>query len=762
MGLKHIFISHARQDVDIANKLATHLRDAGHDIMVDTHDLNLGANLIAFINESIANAYMIIILFSKHTPNAKWQMLEINSALWNEFEQSGAQCIVVRLDNISIPPLLGPKVYGNLDPGNSNSLRNLIEEICKSALPEKTSSSIVTEALASTSKNPFRHIRAEFFENRHDLIAKAFAPPDQLKVASLEDMKPCLLEGSRGTGKSMLLLSMRARIFLLRFQNKPNNYNIFGFYLKLTPGSLCNVGIAPDTYLNNSSVPSTKDEFAIARQISDLAYQEFIIQLIESLLSELEYCINQKLINCEPEQVKALSIEINSQLFNKEQMRFSSLDELLKNLAEKHRHIAEFIRRRFIYNEQIQVPVANLDLDAFKNVINTIRKSIPSFHNFRFLALLDEYENLSKIQQRIVNDLVKLGPPEFSVKIAKKLGSSDTFLTTIGQEIQETHDYTRIALVYDLEDNTQLKAYHNLLHDIVQNILRTENLKIIDINELLPKDESPEISDEKIKPEILKLCKVTNEEFDSWPQEKRSEKWVYYREAAIYRALLGGKGKHADKRFSGFEQLAFVSSGVIRYFLEILSVAYHLTYGSGLSDSKKIIFKSANQSRALQLVSQHYLTTLSRSVECYGETLKYFILDIGRCLKYKLLNHTSEPEAARLTIEDPERLETSEMDKLKTLLSIGIREGVFQTKEGFPAFKPKHTFDPQPSEFNICRIFAPVLEISPRLRWRTNVKCKYLLELLLPNKRAEALERLNNIVVKSTRESNQEKLKFPE
>ncbi len=128
--------------------------------------------------------------------------------------------------------------------------------------------------------------------------------------------------------------------------------------------------------------------------------------------------------------------------------------------------------------------------------------------------------------------------------------------------------------------------------------------------------------------------------------------------------------------------------------------------------------------------------------------LKYFLLDLGDCLRHKLLHHTSEPEAARLTIADPERLESAEMTPLRRLLLVGTRESVFQTKEGRPAFKPKHSSDPQPAEFNVCRIYAPVLQISPRLRWRTEVKTESLLGLALPDKRADTLRQLKKAIVK--------------
>lgn len=755
MGLKHIFISHASADAEIATQLANHLRNAGHDTKVDTRDLNLGDNCIAYMNQSIAEAHTVIILFSKHSAKAKWQQLEIDSAVWNEVAQGGGFCIIVLLDDTTVPPILGPKIYGKLNPDNPVEFQKLVEAICKVSMPNKTASTVVAEALGVTSKNPFRYLRAEFFENSPDLLAKTFAPPDAFKVGSLEEMKPCLIEGSRGTGKSMLLLSLRARNYLQRHKEETDTIQIYGFYLKLSRGAICNTGAISTTDPDTLAISERE-----AMQITDIAAQEIIIQLIESLFSELLYCINKHFINWDRMQEKLLVEALDSLLFDKTKNQATSLDEILEKLADIHKRVADFIRRRFIYEEQCPVPVAIYDLEQFKRVIKLIRRYIPTLKETMFIALLDEYENLFPYQQRIVNGFVKFGPPDISVKIAKKLGTTDNPGTTTGQEIQEIHDYTRISLVYDVEDITIRKAYYDLLRNIVRNIFQSENLGLVDIDKLLPEDISSEVPKEKLKMELVKLCKASIEEFDTWPEERRAEKWTYYGEAATYRALLGGKGRHSDKRYSGFSQLAFVSSGVIRYFQEILGVAYHLTFGTEAPKADMYVLPPDKQTKAVHLVSQHNLTTLSRSVERDGETLKYFLMDIGHCLRHKLLEHTSEPEAARLTIEDPESLKEEQMAPLKHLLAVGVREGVFQTKEGLPAIKPKHSSDPQPSEFNICRIYAPVLEISPRLRWRTNVMCSSLLGLLLPGQRSHTIQQLKTMMVKPKRENQQGELGF--
>lgn len=743
MGLKHIFVSHAGPDKEAAALLVEHLRNAGHATRVDLFDLSLGDDSIAFMNQGIAEAHTVIILFSVHSASAKWQQLEINSAVWSEVERTGGRCIVVRLDDTPVPPILGPKVYGRWDTSNAATFRSLVEGLCEAALRDRTASSIVAEALKADSKNPFRHLRAEFFEDRPDLHAKAFAPPDALKVGALEEMKPCFLEGSRGTGKSMLILSLRARNLLSRQPGTRSSLSVFGFYLKLSRGAVCNAGVMAGREWDPESVPEND-----AAQISDVAAQELVIQIIESLFSELAYCIKSKLIDCDSYAERSLAEASDSLLFDTTSNCATTLEQLLDRLGDSHKRVATFIRRRFIYSERPSVPFVSFDLEQLKRVVKLVRRHVPAVKDSMFAILLDEYENLFPYQQRIVNGFVKLGPPDFSVKVAKKFASGDTSGTTTGQELQETHDYARLTLVYDVENATERQAYHELLRHIVRNICRSADLGPVDINQLLPDDGSPEVPEDRLKAEIATLCKVTVEELDAWPEEKRREKFTYYREAAIYRALRKPGGRRPDKRFAGFSQLAFVSSGVIRYFQEILSVSYHLTFGADAPPAGQLVLPADKQSRAVHFVSQHNLTTLSRNVERHGEVLKYFLLDLGDCLRHKLLVHTSEPEAARLTIEDPEKLDGDEMTPLKRILAIGAREGVFQTKEGLPAFRPKHRSDPQPSEFNICRIFAPTLEISPRLRWRTEVKCSLLLGLLLPDRRPQALQQLKTAMVR--------------
>ena len=450
--------------------------------------------------------------------------------------------------------------------------------------------------------------------------------------------------------------------------------------------------------------------------------------------------------------------EADDLLFDAQDGGVVSFVDLQVKLGKLHKRLAEFIRRRFIYREAVSVPTATFDMEQFKRVVELVRRNVASLASSTFVVLLDEYENLLLHQKRLVNGLVKLGPPQISIKIARKLASGDTPGTTTGQELQEIHDYTRVPLVYNLEDPAERKAYGDLLRHMVANMVALEGDRPFDMDELLPRFDDPEVEQASCLTEVARLNKMTVEQFNGLSDDKRREKKTYYGQAAIYRALLGKPGRHREKRFAGFRELGLLGSGVIRYFQEFLSVGYHLTFGAKPPPAGALVLPPQRQSKAVHIVSQHNLTTLSRNVERYGEELKYFLLDLGDCLRHKLLKHSSEPEAARVTIEDPEMLEQAPMAPLKQVLAVGEREGVFQTREGLPAFKPKHGSDPQPAEFNICRVYAPVLQISPRLRWRTTLKCRQLQGLLQPGERAGAVRELKNAVSNAGNERRRDRL----
>ena len=743
--MKRIFISHAGQDATVAERLCRDLRNVGHDVHIDLEELKFGDDIIDFINNAIDDSDTVIIIYSKNTANAVWQNREINAVLSSDISPDGGKVIVLKLGVVKLPPLLSSRLYGRLD---DHAYQETLQKLCSEITKQHSTGVLTAEASKKDSPNPFRRVRAEYFDDKDPrLLAESFSPPEAAKIRALEDMTPCFLEGSRGTGKTMLLLSLRARVLSARATSKKLS-DLFGCYVRLDRGAFCNVG----PYLESRD-SATRIEHGTLMQLTDVFSQEFYLGVIESLISEIEHCsINNKLAIdtiAESALVGSVASALSQQPEATSTARFS---DLLRHFSDMRRRLSDFVKRKFIYRETLDVPFVCFDLDMFKQIVELIRNHIPSMTKSTITILLDEYENLSPYQKTVVNTLVKLGPPDISVKVAQKVGTKVISNTMVQQELQETHDYNRVKLIYSVKPGEDFSRYTRLLDGIVKNLFVSQHLQPVNLASLLPKDCTDEISQAECEEEVAAL--VTRERFNSWDKEKQAKKLSYYREAAIYRRLYGRPGRRTKKRFSGYEELAFVSSGVIRYFQEILSTAYDLQRADNDNNSPAI--DPRHQTAAVYSVSNHNLATLSRNVETHGEKLKYFLLDLGDCLRQKQLHHSSAPEATSLALRDPESLPSYE--RLRFFIDLGVKEGVFQLVEGRPGVRPRHTDDPQPVEINIARIYAPTLRISPRLRWRTEVSCSELEGLLIDDLRRRAKSALIDRLVPGRFSTNQLRL----
>ena len=288
-SLTRVFVSHAGPDWRIAQRIADDLRALGNYITVDVDNLSVGDDVVQFMNDGIADADFILILHSQHTVDAINQAAEINAAIWSETNQNGAVCIVIRLDNTPLPPLVGPKKYVAIQEGNEESYARALEEIVERIGGAEHPTLTVSRAFSVDGGNPFRRTRAEYFEDDQGLLARTFAPPDQSRLSKLEDIAPCILEGPRGTGKSMLLMSLRARNYLPDHSDT-RGPKIFGCYLKLTRGALTNV------------LDLLAREDSVEAMLKETSSQEMFICILESMLSEVRYCLDSgMLIGCAPE-----------------------------------------------------------------------------------------------------------------------------------------------------------------------------------------------------------------------------------------------------------------------------------------------------------------------------------------------------------------------------------------------------------------------------------------------------------------------------
>jgi len=128
------------------------------------------------------------------------------------------------------------------------------------------------------------------------------------------------------------------------------------------------------------------------------------------------------------------------------------LEDLLTHFADLHRRLAEFVRRKFIYQEAVSVPVVCFDLDLFKRVLALIKKHIPALARASSPFSWTSTRTCSHFKRSSSTAHQAWSANSFS-KSCPKVGTEETSSTTVGQELQEAHDYNRISLIYSVEDS---------------------------------------------------------------------------------------------------------------------------------------------------------------------------------------------------------------------------------------------------------------------------------------------------------------------
>ena len=100
--------------------------------------------------------------------------------------------------------------------------------------------------------------------------------------------------------------------------------------------------------------------------LTDVAEQELMVQMTESLFSELAYCAGRGLIECDRIVERRLCEEADDLLFDARDGGVVSFADLQVKLGKLHKRLGEFIRRRFIYQEPVSVPTATFDMQQLK------------------------------------------------------------------------------------------------------------------------------------------------------------------------------------------------------------------------------------------------------------------------------------------------------------------------------------------------------------------------------------------------------------
>lgn len=126
----NVFLSHSRDDNQVAQKVRKYLVHHGISVFDDKNDIATGANLTASISEAINTSDAVLFFISKSSDKSQWVRQEMSLAVSNKFHGKDVKLIPIVVEkNAEIPFFLKDYVYLDIS-GSSNfesSMNKLLE-----------------------------------------------------------------------------------------------------------------------------------------------------------------------------------------------------------------------------------------------------------------------------------------------------------------------------------------------------------------------------------------------------------------------------------------------------------------------------------------------------------------------------------------------------------------------------------------------------------------------------------------------------------
>jgi len=318
------------------------------------------------------------------------------------------------------------------------------------------------EIQESPNYNPFSIYSTEYFpENlREELINDTFIEP--INFAMIVEPGNTIIEGHRGSGKSMILkfLSYEAQ-FNRKFKEKWDE-NYIGFYIKFKPSIV-------DTTIQEMFKGKEPKQWSIY-------FMTYINLLIgEEIITTLKFGLDNKYTIIDSEE-KFFS-EIVYLFF--ESIPCPSNEKTLNNLILMFKRVRNNLNQKHISEH-------DLPSDFLEQLFFYIKEHVKGWSDKNFYLLLDEYDNLNDDQQKVVNTIIK--NRSLSFKIGVKF--DEMIYEDISNNLLEiNHDYTYVNTDrFDFDPKHPLYSkFENFLIRIANKRLESYKYKN-NIEELIPEE----------------------------------------------------------------------------------------------------------------------------------------------------------------------------------------------------------------------------------------------------------------------------------
>ena len=429
------FVTYSHRDSEFVDQLVADLETSGLSVVFDKRLLRPGDSLLAIFEEIGAVNFLLAVL-SPHSVRSNWVKKELAVAVVREIEEPDFKVIPIIKEQCQIPENLKQALRDKHQARfNGKQYDVVIKDIMRALSLPNDAGDLYADFQGPTSDNPFRRVRAEHFENISTL-ARSYSEPEAARYERIVETKPVLLEGGRGSGKTMTLKSMLPQALVSRRRRTTldeTNVPYFGVYLRLVPGSFATQAQAVEEIVGTDRCVS-------------LFLTETILKLTASLVKELQSCAEAGLVHATSTQERQLVSEITNTIRPSVPMesKTTSLDDLGVSLAQEVRFVLDYVKRR-IFGEDRNYDGVFLAVEDLKRICRATTTIYLTRPEMTVYFLLDEFENLLPFQKVVANSILKASEAgHYSLKIATKKAALTTSETLERQEIEEPHDYSSV------------------------------------------------------------------------------------------------------------------------------------------------------------------------------------------------------------------------------------------------------------------------------------------------------------------------------
>ena len=580
--------------------------------------------------------------------------------------------------------------------------------------------------------NPFKENRTEQMKD----LWKYYVPFSGLDGAG----KPLVVEGGRGSGKTMFFQCNSWRQKVLEYQktNKPiasilDGEDFVGIYYRV------------DTTFVSSMQEREEDNWGAI-------FETYLgISILKEMLDLI--CTLNKSMNLNESALSEFSLSFSKKL-NTE----STTDSIEKFKSDCNVFL-DIIEDKINGSETL-LNLRCVNVNRFITDLCIATKALLGKDDLLFKIFIDEYETLQEYQQRIINTLIKHStlPVIFNIGLRPKgMKTSKTISET--ETIEAPHDYELLSLGFDE------KKYPEIIKSICQKRialgkeqgkipetasddiefylgsyfidLELERInqsskkpphieKLRELIEIRAAEENCTSEETKVYCNILcneapvlnsrmhyaLLCKKTQytptlkEIYDSYKNnDERYCDWLHNRKNGVIYLLC--KEVKREKMYYGFDVFSALSSNIVRYFLELCEQSFKIAFLNGYEWETPI--SPETQTEAARYVSEYKLVDIA-GYEPYGKELRIFVQYLGQ-----IFNRLHTEEDSTLGEPEPNHFNTKDLslsDSSKRKIASAIMWNVLQ--EGETTKKKQSVLSPETVDYYLNKIYVPYFGISYR------------------------------------------------